>query len=66
MWDDYLFFFGETNIHTHIREREMGSNTGTPQLHSKVIITFKGRVRQVILHTTYFLKQCGIITFFFF
>ena len=67
------FFFLETNIHIHIRERERDSNTGIPylhskviQFHSKVIVTFKRRVRQVILHTTYFLKQYETITYSFF
>ena len=67
------FFFLETNTHIHIREREMDSNTGIPhlhskiiQFHSKVIVTFKRRVRQVILHTTYFLKQYETITYSFF
>ena len=51
----------------------MDSNTGIPhlhskiiQFHSKVIVTFKRRVRQVILHTTYFLKQYETITYSFF
>ena len=60
------FFFLETNTHIHIRERERDSNTDTSQIYSIVIVTFKGRVRQVILHTIYFFKQYETITFFFF
>ena len=42
MWDNYPFFFFEKQTHTHIRERENGSNTkGTLQIHSKVMVTFK-------------------------
>ena len=36
-----LFF--EKQTHTHTRERESDSNTkSTPQIHSKVMVTFKG------------------------
>ena len=38
----FLFFLRNKHTHTHTRERKRGFNTGTSQLHSKAMITFKG------------------------
>ena len=46
MWDNYLFFFFffffEKQTHTHKGEGKWFNTKGTPQLHSKVMVTFKG------------------------
>ena len=54
----FFFLFFEEQTHTHTREREMGFNTGTPQLHSKAMITFKGGWDK-LYYTQHYLKQCG-------
>ena len=65
MWDNYPFFFWETNTHT--RERERGSIFGYTK---NWLVSWSNdkeyHQEQVILHTIHSLKQCGTITHSFF